>query len=124
MNVNKVIKEIKIKYPCKGIIFDDPKNPSEIIVELEPARDHPERSLALAVVGKSKPHYHKTTTEIYEVVKGILKLTIDNKEYTLNPGEKITIVPNSVHSAAGDETWFLTHSTPGWKFKDHILANQ
>ena len=112
---------MKAKYPGKVIIFDDPKNPTEIIVELEPSKDHPERSLALAIVGKSNPHYHKVTTEIYEVVKGELKLTIDNNKLVLKPGEKMTIKPNSVHSAAGDETWFLTHSTPGWTFKDHIL---
>lgn len=121
MNVDQVVIELKAKYPGKEIIFDDPVNPSEIIVELEPTRDHPDRSLALAVVGKSKPHYHKTTTEIYEVIKGELKLTIDGKTFTLNPGEKMTIKPKSVHSAAGDETWFLTHSTPGWNFEDHII---
>jgi len=123
MNVKKTVNELKAEYPGKKIIFDDPKNPSEIIVELEPTRDHPERSLALAVVGKSKPHYHKATTEIYEVVKGTLKLTINNQVFSLNPGQKKTIKPNQIHSATGIETWFLTHSKPGWTFDDHILAN-
>ena len=80
--------------------------------------------MALAVVGKSKPHYHKITTEIYEVIKGELILTIDGEKHILKPGEKMTIKPNSIHSAEGEETWFLTHSTPGWKVKDHILLNE
>ncbi len=121
MDVNKVVKELKAKYPGKEIIFNDPKNPTEIIVEIEPSKDHPERSLALAVVGKSKPHYHKTSTEIYEVIKGELLLTIAGKKHILKTGEKMTIKPNSIHSAEGQETWFLTHSTPGWTVKDHII---
>ena len=121
MDVKKVIKELRTKYPGKNIVYD-PTDPSEIIVEIEPAKDHPERSLALAVVGKSKPHYHKTTTEIYEVIKGELLLTIDDQKHILKTGEKMTIKPNSPHSAEGEETWFLTHSTPGWNIKDHILS--
>ena len=121
MNVKKIIKELKTKYPGKNIVYD-PANPCEIIVEIEPAKDHPERSLALAVVGKSKPHYHKTTTETYEVVKGELLLTVKGKKHILKTGEKMTIKPKSIHSAEGKETWFLIHSTPGWTVEDHIVC--
>ncbi|AKM79766.1 MAG: Cupin 2 conserved barrel domain protein [Candidatus Beckwithbacteria bacterium GW2011_GWB1_47_15] len=122
MNTEKIIGELKAKYPGKAIILNPEDSPTEIIVEIEPTKDHLERSLALAVVGKSKPHYHKTTTEVYEVVKGELTLFIDGKKHVLKQGEKMTIKPGSVHSAEGDEAWFYTYSTPGWTFADHILT--
>jgi mannose-6-phosphate isomerase-like protein (cupin superfamily) len=122
MKTNKIIKELKAKYPGKKILLNPEDNPTEIIVEIEPTAEHPERSLALAVVGESKPHYHKVTTEIYEVVKGELTVTVDGKKHALKPGDKLTIKPNTVHSAQGGEAWFLTYSNPGWTFADHILA--
>lgn len=122
MDANKLIAELKAKYPGKNIVKDPPDSvaPGEIIVELEPTTDHPEKSLALAVVGKSRPHYHKKSTEIYEAVKGELTVRLGDKTVVLKPGQKLTVEPGVVHSAQGDEAWFLTHSTPGWTFEDHI----
>lgn len=124
MDIIKIVAELKTKYPGKNIIVDKDKDFEEIIVEIEPTKDHSERSLALAVVGKSKPHFHKISTEIYEVIKGTLTLYIDGKKYLLKQGEKMTILPAQVHSAEGNEVWFLTHSTPGWTFEDHIVLSE
>jgi len=44
MNVKKIIKELQKKYPNKTIILDPPENPTEIICEIEPTTDHPDRS--------------------------------------------------------------------------------
>lgn len=120
MNTKKLVTKLTLKYPGKKIIVGNDNEFAEIIVEIEPTKDHPEKSLALAIVGRSKPHYHKISTEIYEVLKGELTLHVDGKEYVLKPGEKMTILPAQVHSAEGEEAWFLTHSTPGWTIEDHI----
>ena len=124
MNTQKVIEELKKKYPGKTIILDPPENPSEIICEIDSTADHPEKSVALAIVGKSKPHYHKKSTEIYEALKGVLTVYKSGKKHILKEGEKITIEPNIIHSAEGNEAWFLTYSKPGWTFEDHILVNR
>lgn len=58
MDVNRVLSELKAKYHDKKILLNPKDNPTEIIVEIEPTSEHPEKSLALAVVGKSKQHYH------------------------------------------------------------------
>lgn len=114
MHINKIVDELNQKYPGKKIIVENGQDFSEIIVEIKPG-------LALAVVGKSKPHHHKVSTEIYEVMKGELVLYIDGKKSVLKPGEKMTIMPNQIHSAQGDEAWFWTHSTPKWTPGDHKL---
>jgi quercetin dioxygenase-like cupin family protein len=121
MNVQGIVAQLKQKYPRKEALVEQADDICEIVVELEPTKDHPEKSVALAIVGKSKPHYHKVSTEIYEVIEGILVITVDGNKYTLQAGEKMTILPNQIHSAEGDEAWFLTYSTPGWTVKDHIL---
>lgn len=124
MDAKKVVKELKVKYPDKKIVCDPEDYPTEIIVEIEPTSDHPKRSLALAVVGKSKPHYHKKSTEIYEAVFGKLTVYVEGKKYELKKGEKVKIKPGKVHCVVGEEAWFLTHSKPGWTLKDHILKEE
>ena len=93
-------------------------------MRFNPTSKHPEKSVALAIVGRSKPHFHKKSTEIYEVVKGVLVVYKNGKKYTLKEKEKITIEPNIVHYVEATEAWFLTYSNPGWTFEDHIFANK
>ena len=124
MNSKRIVKELQTKYPGKAIILDPPENPTEIICEIDPTSEHPEKSIALAIVGKSKPHYHKKSTEIYEAVKGILTVYKDGKKFVLREGEKLTIEPNVIHYVEGDAAWFLTYSKPGWTFEDHIMVDE
>lgn len=124
MNIQKITNELKRKYSKKTIIVQDREGYQEIVVELEPTSDHPEKSLALAIVGKSKPHYHKGTTEVYECIKGILNVSVAGVEHILGEGENITIKPGIVHFAYGDEVWFKTYSIPGWTIADHLFPNE
>ncbi len=124
MNSQKIIKVLNDKYPGKEVILDPPENPTEIICELAPTSDHAERSIALAIVGKSKPHYHKKSTEIYEAVKGTLTVYKGGKKFVLHEGEKLTIEPHITHYVEGDEAWFLTYSKPGWTFEGHIVVEE
>jgi len=120
MDVRKVVSQLKKKYTGKKIIKNDPENPTEILCEVEPTTDHPEYSLAISVIDKSKPHVHQKTQETYKVIKGSLDLYIDGQEHQLKEGEQITIQPGQKHWAKGDETWIECYSEPGWTLKDHI----
>lgn len=69
MNINKIISQMKRKYPRK-----------KIICETEPTEDHPDWSEAIAVIDFTRLHYHKKLTEIYEVIKGdMVNMTHQNK---------------------------------------------
>ncbi len=114
MDVEKVIKELSQKYPGKKIIKNKEGNPTEIICEIEPG-------LAVAVIDKSITHYHKKATEVYEIMRGDLIAYKDGKEYKLGEGEKLTIKPDEVHYAVGNETWVKVFSEPPWTPEDHIL---
>jgi mannose-6-phosphate isomerase-like protein (cupin superfamily) len=122
MNTTKIIKELKTKYPGKFILKNNEKNPTEIICEIEPTQDHPDYSIAIAVIDKSILHFHKKTIEEYEVLKGTLTLFVGSKKIILNEGEKYTIPLNTIHHAEGHKTWIKTTSRPGWTKEDHILV--
>ena len=120
MNAQKVIEELKKQYPGKNIIINDPDNPTEVICEVEPASLNPERSVAIAVLDSNVKHYHRLAKEIYEVIKGNLEITKENKNYFLSPGEKLEIQPEEYHMAMGKETWVKVTSEPAWTSEDQI----
>src|SRR3989344_4380210 len=120
MNAQKVVEELKNKYPGKNIIINDPDNPTEIICELEPSSVNPERSVAIAVMDENVKHYHRIAKETYEVIKGTLELTKAGKTYVLTEGQKLEIAPEEYHMAKGKETWVKVTSEPGWTPEDQL----
>lgn len=121
MNVKRVVGELKKKYPGKKVIITDPKDPGEIICETKPGK---EKGEAVAVIDYTRLHYHKVLTEVYEVMKGELEMTINGKKKIVKEGESITLKPGTRHSAKGDETWIKVYSAPGWTPEDHILVKE
>jgi mannose-6-phosphate isomerase-like protein (cupin superfamily) len=122
MNVEAVVEELKKIYPGKKIIENKNREGkiTEIICEIEPGKD---KSIAIAVVDKSVPHYHKTITEKYEIIRGQLIVNKAGKDYFLQNGDEMTIHPGEVHSAQGQGAWVRVTSTPGWSILDHIIKN-
>lgn len=122
MDVNRVINQLYQKYPGKKIIKTQPEQPTEIICEVDPTSKHPRFSVAVAVVDKIQPHFHRRTTEIYQVVKGSLTLVIEGRKHYLKEKQQKTIKPNQIHSALGSQTWIKVTSHPGWIAQDHLLV--
>lgn len=122
MNVKKVIEELKEMYPGKRIVLNDKDNPSEIICEIEPASENAHKSVAIAVIDRAIAHYHKSSTEVYEVLKGKLTVWKDGEEFSLTSGERIIIEPKKIHSAEGHNAWIKVTSTPAWTSDDHFLV--
>jgi len=123
MNHKNVITELEKKYPGKLIIKLPENEPTEILCEIESTVDHPEYSMAIAVIDRSVPHYHKEVTELYEVLKGKLSVYVDGVEHKLEEGDKLEIKPGSHHYAVGDETRVRCTARPGWTISDHILSD-
>lgn len=122
MNILKVLEELKSTYPGKRIVLNDRNQCTEILCEVEPSSAHPTFSKAIAVVDKTKPHFHNLTTETYEVIKGTLTLSIDGISREMKVGDTVTITPCQVHEATGNETWISCISKPGWKQSDHHIV--
>jgi quercetin dioxygenase-like cupin family protein len=123
MRARQVIEELRQKYPGKKIIKHK-KNPTEILCEVDPSVNHPEYSLAVAVIDKSISHIHRKSKETYKVVKGKLSLFVDGKKHELKEGDEFEVNPGQTHWAEGNETWIMCYSEPGWTFKDHILEKE
>lgn len=122
MDAQKIINELKKKYPGKNIVVNTPENPTEVICEIEPGSMDPEKSVSIAVMDKNLVHYHRMAKETYEVMEGILEVNKEGKTHILQAGQKITINPEEYHSAEGHETWVRVTSTPAWTPEDHILV--
>lgn len=119
MNSEKVIKELKENYPDKNIICLPEESPKEIICESDR-----KNGIAIAVIDKSEPHYHKNLTETYKILSGELNLIINEENFLLKPGKTKTIAPNQTHYAIGNETWVEIKANPPWTPEDHILINK
>lgn len=119
MDVDEIVQKLKQKYPGKNVVITDPANPTEIVCEVEPGVKN---SVAVAVIDKTRLHYHKKLTEVYEVIKGELIMYLDGVKHIVREGGKIEMKPGVRHYAVGKETWINVYSTPGWKSEDHILV--
>ncbi len=124
MNVQKIVEELKRKYPGKNIILNPPENPTEIVCEIEPGSINPDKSVAIAILDSNVKHYHRLAKETYEVLKGNLELTKGGKTYYLSPGQKLVIDPEEYHLAKGKETWVKVTSEPAWTGEDHIPVEE
>lgn len=86
------------------------------------------QSLAEARVppGKSTtPHYHPRTEEIYYILAGSGRMTIDGESRDVGPGDAIAIPPGAVHTitATSDVALrFLCCCAPGYEHDDTVLV--
>ncbi|MFC1647189.1 cupin domain-containing protein [Patescibacteria group bacterium] len=122
MDIKIVTRKLKRHYPGCEIIITDPENPTEIICEIQPTVEHPKWSGIIAVIDRTRLHYHKMLTETYHVLDGKLSIYLNGKKQVLKKGDLVKIPPKTIHWSQGDETWVYVYSTPGWIGDDHVLV--
>lgn len=113
MTAKEVIEYFHAAYPGKNIIALPEDAPTEIICEIDPSSEHLGRSMAVAAIKASAPHYHKRAVETYKVLRGELRLFVDDLQFVLGEGDTHTIEPGRVHRAEGDFTLVEVGSEPG-----------
>lgn len=123
MKAIDILEFFDLTYPGVKISRLPEINPTEIICEVEPSSNHAEYSTAIAAIAKSRPHFHKASTETYTVLKGELKMNINDKTIVMKSGDTCTVNPYEVHWAEGDFTIVRVTSKPGWTPEDHILSD-
>ena len=52
MQAESIVEEFKQRFPGRNIVMLPAENPTEIICEIEPTEEHPDYSIALAVVDR------------------------------------------------------------------------
>jgi mannose-6-phosphate isomerase-like protein (cupin superfamily) len=123
MNAAKITSTFEKMYPGKKVVKNPGKITTEILCEVEPISSHPDYSVAIAVIDKSVPHSHKISSETYTVIRGTLKLHVNQETVELKRDQSYTVGPGTIHWAEGDETWIECLSRPGWTQGDHIPAS-
>jgi len=124
MNAEEIIKNLIKEFPGKAVIPNSKTEPTEIICEVEPSREHTEYSLAIAYIKRSEPHRHIKATETYEVGEGRLDLFLDGMRMRLNVGQSVDITPGAIHWAEGEWARVKVTSKPGWILDDHIIVEK
>jgi mannose-6-phosphate isomerase-like protein (cupin superfamily) len=122
MNAAEIIAELKELHPGARIKQLPEENPTEIVCEFDPRDGHSEWSLAVAIIDKSAPHFHKRIVETYTVIRGELKLHVGNEEHTMYEGQSYHITPPMIHWAEGDACWVEVYCAPGYTSEDHHLV--
>ncbi|MEP7103088.1 MAG: cupin domain-containing protein [Candidatus Dojkabacteria bacterium] len=118
----RILKELSDKFPNKRA-WDVDGRGLHFVSEVEPVEEHPEYDKAVEVIISSKPHKHLKMTQYYTILKGNLKLYIDNNPIHLREGDKYIIKPSQIHWAkSDDESWVEIYSEPGWTKEDHIIV--
>jgi mannose-6-phosphate isomerase-like protein (cupin superfamily) len=124
--------DIEIKFPDEELrtnkmdkpLFDN--TTGESVIELSGhASDHQtNRSWAFVCYqknGYSQLHYHNKQTEIYYIIFGKARVTVNDNVYLLSPGESIVIYPQQSHQveSVGEENLeMIVKCTPAWDAAD------
>jgi mannose-6-phosphate isomerase-like protein (cupin superfamily) len=106
------------------------KDGSEIRELLAPrnSKDIARQSLAearLAPGGRTTPHYHPVTEEIYYILAGAGLMQIGDETRQVGPGDAIAIPPGAVHTIenTGDQTLkFLCCCAPAYEHDDTVMV--
>ena len=122
MNPKEVVAQLEAEFPGKNILQLPPENPTEIVCEVEPTTvDHPERSVAVAVIDRSAQHVHRISTETYEIEDGEVTLSTNGKKRIMKKGDSWVIQPGEIHRADANGARVKVTSEPVWTPEDHIL---
>jgi mannose-6-phosphate isomerase-like protein (cupin superfamily) len=72
------------------------------------------------------PHYHPQTEEIYYILEGAGRMTIDRESKSVAPGDAIAIPPGSTHTITNTSDTailkFLCCCAPAYEHTDTILV--
>jgi mannose-6-phosphate isomerase-like protein (cupin superfamily) len=107
--------ELRASYP--GCHLKTAPDQCELVAEISP-------ELAVAIIERSQPHFHRATTEVYRVLKGTLLVARAGMGVVLQAGEEITLEPGQIHQAFGhgEPAWIEVISSPPWCADDHFVV--
>jgi len=85
---------------------DTPRERSECgwrdrLISREDVSDEPAAWVHAVDIDGAKPHFHKVATELYYVLDGDGKVTLDGVDHEVRKGSLVHIPPGVVHSATG-----------------------
>jgi len=108
MSKMNIIRSAELPYLPAG--HEDPKSPGVLIRKLFQKKDLiqgrvPMINWALLPVGKCfRAHYHEDMQEIFVLIKGKAKITVDREEAEMNKGDAVVIPVGSVHTLENSGT--------------------
>jgi mannose-6-phosphate isomerase-like protein (cupin superfamily) len=77
--------------------------------------------------GRTIPHLHPQTEEIYYILVGRGRMLIDGETREVGPGDAIAIPPGAAHqitNTGSEELKFLCCCAPGYEHADTVLLEE
>jgi len=74
--------------------------------------------------GKTMPHYHPHTEEIYYILRGSGQMRLDSETREVGPGDAIAIPPGAKHQitcTGSEQLVFLCCCAPAYENEDTVL---
>ena len=78
----------------------------------------------LPVGASTTPHYHRISEEIYYILEGTGRMTVDRQQRLVGPGDAIAIPPGQSHQIANTGSVmlkFLCCCAPAYEHEDTVL---
>lgn len=113
----RIISKDEIKEPFRTPLGEEIYEMIGAPKELGGTKKH---SFVYVVIPQGKSsvaHYHKISEETYYILKGKGRIVIDDKEFSLTPGQACLIDIGETHQIFNDENEdleFLAISAPAW----------
>lgn len=88
------------------------------------AANHSLAQISIAPGAASQPHYHKICQESYYILTGQARISIDEQQVDLAPGQACLILPGQVHQIINDGDQileFLAVCVPAWFPSDSVF---
>jgi mannose-6-phosphate isomerase-like protein (cupin superfamily) len=76
--------------------------------------------------GRTQPHFHPLTEEIYYILEGTGRMTVGDETSDVGPGDAIAITQGLIHTIAntgGGVLKFLCCCSPGYEDADTVLID-
>jgi len=108
--------ELTAAYPDASIIVAP--DFSEVIAEIKPGK------AVVALITRSKPHFHDRTHEIYAALKGTAVLVRQGQGLFVTSTNHHAIPCGAIHHmiALEQPTWICVTSDPPWSKNDHYIV--
>lgn len=133
----KIVEEIAERYNITRVLangveadrdeLSDDEYYDEIILEVERPENDPFAPHAIAIINRSKPHFHLYTAERYKIISGELIVIICGHANVLSPGftETVLISPCNTHHAItllARPAIIEVLASPRWNEEDYFVA--
>ena len=90
------------------------------------AINHTFSQATIPVSCSSRFHYHLKAEETFYIIKGTARMIVDEREFDVEPGDAVLIMPQEKHQILNNgetDLEFIVVCAPGWSQNDSVFLD-